>query len=119
MLHQAAAMDDAAPQWEVSKENFQPLKAGRSARGLATPKKAVPRAALTEAEERRKWVFPTPLWHDVLRRCLREDDPIKRDSISVVPLPQAIAAGACGLLWRRSAGVVDQVCCIRARMRHA
>ncbi len=49
-------MDDAAPEWEISKENFQPLKAGRSARSLATPKKGVPRAALTEAEERRKWV---------------------------------------------------------------
>ncbi len=47
-------MTDAAPEWEVSKENFQPLKAGRSARGLATPKKEIPRAALAEADERRK-----------------------------------------------------------------
>lgn len=50
-----ADMADAAPEWEVSKENFQPLKAGRSGKGLGTPKKEVPRAVLAETEERRKY----------------------------------------------------------------
>ena len=47
-------MADAAPEWEVSKENYQPLRAGRAGKGLATPKKEVPRAVLADAEERRR-----------------------------------------------------------------
>lgn len=47
-------MADAAPEWEVSKENYQPLRAGRVGKGLATPKKEVPRAVLADAEERRR-----------------------------------------------------------------
>jgi hypothetical protein len=47
-------MAGPAPEWEVSKENYQPLRAGRAGKGLATPKKEVPRAVLADAEERRR-----------------------------------------------------------------
>ena len=46
----------SSPAWETSKENFQPLKAGRSVRGLATPKKDAPRAVLADADGRRRFV---------------------------------------------------------------
>ena len=47
-------MADAAPEWETSKENYQPSRAGRAGKGLATPKKEIPRAVLAETEERRR-----------------------------------------------------------------
>ena len=46
----------SSPVWETSKENFQPLKAGRSVRGLATPKKDTPRAVLADTDGQRRFV---------------------------------------------------------------
>ena len=47
-------MANAAPEWETSKENYQPSRAGRTGKGLVTPKKDIPRAVLAETEERRR-----------------------------------------------------------------